>query len=281
MLWAVGGGSVIDAAKAAAGVIPCKGSISDYFHGRRDLTDRSLPLIAAPTTSGTGTELTRNAVLLEPETKIKKSIRHDSLIPRVALIDPCLTYSCPRDVMTRSGLDAFVQAVESYISKNANNTTKALALKAAGMVASNLPVAFRDADDKGSRTALAEASMLSGMAFSQSGLGAVHALAHPIGALLDLDHGLACAILLPHILRINAPCCGAEYAELGAACGGGEFVAIVKKLNASLAIPATLNGKASSDKARKFVIANCRGGSMRTNPRDLTDSEVDDLLRSL
>ncbi len=282
---AVGGGSVIDAAKAAAAIIPNTGTLEEYFHGRRELTCESLFFAAAPTTSGTGTEFTRNAVLLEPASKIKKSIRHEWLLPRVALIDPQLSYSCPREVMVFSALDALVQAVESYLSKNTNAASQALALSAVVKIVGSVRTAFTNASATASRYVLSEASMLSGMAFSQSGLGAVHALAHPIGARYFLPHGYVCAVLLPHILKVNLPSRMRELSTLSRACGGGnapeEFIAIVERLLENLDIPRDFRSHGMTEQDRCFVVANCRSNSMRTNPKQMSDSEVGSLLGKL
>ena len=281
---AVGGGSVIDVAKTAAALIPLPGMTADYFHGRLAVSGPGLFCAAAPTTAGTGAEITRNAVLVEPETKIKKSIKHDALLPAVALVDPALTLSCPRDQTVHSGLDAFVQAVESYLSLQANAVSRSLALGAVGLLFNHLQTAAREPDDLAARTKVAEGSLLSAMSFSQCGLGAVHGLAHPVGALLGVPHGLACAILLLPVLKWNLRKKQEDYAALAKACGGAtpdDFINAAKDLLRALQIPAGFSGMGLAKEHFPFVIQNSRSGSMANNPRPMSDQDIEDLLAPL
>nr|HPN84849.1 iron-containing alcohol dehydrogenase [Victivallales bacterium] len=187
ILIGIGGGSVLDATKAAAGIIPTGGQVADYFHGSSKIKSKGITFIAAPTTAGTGTELTENAVLSDKKTLTKKSIRSEHLIPDVAIIDPELTFLCPPTLATNSGMDALVQAIESLVCPESNNPSRALALKSVCLILDNLQKAV--AGDNDAKIAVAEGSMLSAMSFSQTGLGAVHGLAHPVGIKFDIPHG--------------------------------------------------------------------------------------------
>ena len=281
---AVGGGSVIDAAKAAAAIIPLDGQTADYFYGKKTIPGKGLFFAALPTTAGTGTEATPNSVLTDPETDIKKSIRHDTMFPDLAVVDPELTYSCPRDLTAHSGLDALTQAIESYISRGANTVSKALAAKAAKLIFNALPAVCSDLQNKDARNDMAEGSMITALAFSQSSLGAVHGIGHPIGSKLHVPHGLCCAILLPVILRWNQDVCSEALDELAIYCGcknGDDFIEKIKNLCRELNIPGNFREFGISPEIFPFVLNNCRSGSMRSNPRHLEDHEVIKILESL
>ncbi|OPZ26164.1 MAG: Lactaldehyde reductase [Lentisphaerae bacterium ADurb.BinA184] len=282
---AVGGGSVIDAAKAAAALVPVAGAtVRPYFDGEREIAGPGLPLIALPTTAGTGAEVTRNAVLTDSAGPAKKSLRSPFMVPRAAWVDPELTVTLPPALTAASGLDALTQAVESSLSTAAHAASLALAAEAVRLLLAALPGAYAQGGDRAARTAVAEGSLLSGMAFSQSGLGAVHGLAHPIGARLGLAHGFTCAVLLPHVLAFNAPVCGERLARLAAAAGCGTaegFVAAVASLCRTLDIPADFRGCGLTPEHVPAIVAGCRSASMKTNPRPMPDDEVRQLLGRL
>lgn len=283
-LIAIGGGSVIDAAKAAAAIIPLDGMTADYFYGKKSIPGKGLFFAALPTTSGTGTEATPNSVLSDPETDIKKSIRHDTMFPDLAIVDPELTYSCPRDLTAHSGLDALTQAIESYISRGANTVSKVLAAKAAKLIFDALPAVCSDLGNKAARNNMAEGSLITALAFSQSSLGSVHGIGHPIGSKLHVPHGLCCAILLPVILRWNKDFCSDALDELAVYCGckdGDDFIGKIKNLCRELNIPENFREFGMSREIFPFVLKNCRSGSMRSNPRHFEDHEVLEILESL
>lgn len=282
---AVGGGSVIDAAKAAAAIIPAGGSVREYFDGERRISGKGLFFAALPTTAGTGAEVTKNAVLTDRGSKIKKSIRHPLMTADLAVVDPSLTLDCPSALTAASGLDALTQAIESFVSLNANPVSRALARDAVGLLFPNLPRVYHAPDGIAARTAMAAGSLLSAMAFSQSGLGAAHGLAHPIGSLLDIPHGLACAVLLVPVCRFNSPEKAADYAELASACGldggGPGFIEALDDLVSALDITADFASFGLSEKHFPFIVANCRSNSMKGNPRFMSDEEVKTMLIDL
>jgi alcohol dehydrogenase class IV len=280
----IGGGSVIDAAKAAAVLTPLDGSVREFFHQQRTIVAPGIPFIALPTTAGTGAEITKNSVLTDQERHVKKSLRSPHMVPAAAVIDPEFTLSLSPEITAASGLDAFTQAVESYISAAAHTVSRALALKAVGRLARWLPTAYADRNSREARTHVAEGSLLSAMAFSQSGLGAVHGLAHPLGLALDLPHGLTCAVLLPHVLRWNRPACENDYETLATAVGAAgaeDFVEAVERLCSGLGIPGTFATWGLAEHHFQSVVANCRSGSMKANPRPMSDRDVLDLLAKL
>ncbi len=281
---AVGGGSVIDAAKAAAALISRVGWTGEYFRGEREIDSPGLPFLALPTTAGTGAELTRNAVLSDPRSGEKKSLRSPYMVPSVALVDPELTVSMPPGLTAASGLDAFTQAVESFLSRRANAVSRPLALESAGLLFHGLPHAYREGTNEESREHVARGSLLSAMAFSQSGLGAVHGLAHPIGSALELPHGLTCAILLPHVLEWNLPACRDDLARLARHCAGEQaegFVAAVRELTLALGIPKTFAEFGLTADHLPFILSHCRSGSMKATPRPMSDDDIERLLQPL
>lgn len=281
----VGGGSVLDCAKTAAALSPLEGSVMDYFSGKRTIPGKGLFFAAIPTTAGTGTEITANAVLQDTNSKQKKSIRHITMIPDLALVDPELTKDAPAELTANSGLDAFVQAVESYLSKKANTVSRAIALESARLVAENLRGAVEYPDNLEFRSGMAEGSMLSAMAFSQSGLGAVHGMAHPIGALLGIPHGLCCAILLLPVLEFNRDGAEKDYARLAEICGAGtqaeDFINFVAKFCRSLKVPSGLKDWKLEKSHYQFIIKNSRSNSMSCNRREFTDANIAELLDKL
>lgn len=279
-----GGGSVMDTAKAGAALAPLGGNTIDYFYGKRSIDRRGIPFIAMPTTAGTGAEVTKNSVLTDPDTLIKQSIRDPRMVAVAALIDPELTLTLPPAITASSGLDALTQALESYICTRANSVSRALAARAIELIFPSLPVVYEDGENREHRTLMAEGSLLSAMAFSQSGLGAVHGLAHPLGAMLDVQHGLTCAILLPYILEFNASVSSPHYAELGAQLGLGgaqEFIDAIRALCDRLNVPSTFSDHGLQAKHSDFIIANCRSNSMKANPREISDTQVENLLAAL
>ena len=280
----VGGGSVLDTAKTAAAIAPAAGMTRDYFYGEREIAGAGIPFVALPTTAGTGAEISKNSVLTDPETWFKRSIRSPLMLAAAAVCDAELTVSMPPEISATSGLDALTQAIEAYVTRKANSATSALARQAVELIMPNLPRAYRDGQDRAARQAMTEGSLLTAMSFSQCGLGAVHGLAHPIGARLKLKHGYTCAVLLPHILKYNAPVCEAQLGCLAQAVdltGAPRFVAAIEKLCAELQIPASFKQDGLDSSHYDFILANCRSNSMKGNPRDMPDEAVLALLESL
>ena len=203
---AIGGGSVIDTAKAIAILLPNGGDPLDYLEvagpGRK-ITQPAVPCVAVPTTAGTGAEVTANAVLASPAHGVKASLRSTLMIPRVALVDPQLTVSCPPRVTAASGLDALTQCLEPFVSVRANPLTDGLAREGLRRAAGGLRAAYADGNDLGARTEMALCSLLGGIALANAKLGAVHGLAGVIGGTADVPHGVACAALLAPVMEAN------------------------------------------------------------------------------
>ena len=282
---ALGGGSVIDCAKAAAALCPLPGSCRDYFSGQREIPGKGLFFAAVPTTAGTGAEMTSNSVLTDPETKIKQSLRSPFMMPDAALNDPELLRGMSPRTIACCGLDAFVQAAECCTSTKANPFSRALAGAALKKLAVNLPLFHRDPENADARRETCEGSMMTGIAFAQTGLGAVHGLAHPAGSLLKIPHGEACAILMPSVFRFNAETVPGPYAEMAALLGldgtAEAFLDFSARLAESFGIPSTMRSFGLKREHFPFLIRNCRSGSMKSNPREMSDSQVEALLENL
>ena len=203
---AVGGGSALDAGKAIAALATNTGDVFDYLEvvGRgMALGTAPLPFVAIPTTAGTGSEVTKNAVLAVPERRVKVSLRSPLMLPRAAIIDPELTRTLPPAATAFTGLDALTQNIEPFLSQRATPLTDALCRDGIGRVARSLHRAWTDGEDLDAREDMAVASLCGGLALANAGLGAVHGLAGPIGGMFSAPHGAVCAALLPQVFRIN------------------------------------------------------------------------------
>ena len=201
-----GGGSALDAAKAIAAMLTNEGGLLDYVEiiGRgRALTKLSAPFIAIPTTAGTGSEVTRNAVLASPEHKLKVSLRSPLMAARVAVVDPELTCDLPPTLTASTGLNALTQLIEPFVCNRANPMTDGLCIEGLRRAARSLRVAFSKGRDKDAREDMAVASLFGGLALANAGLGAVHGFAGPIGGSFSAPHGAICAALLPHVMAMN------------------------------------------------------------------------------
>ena len=299
----IGGGSVIDAGKAVAALLPHGSSAMDHLEGvgrSVPYAGPSLPSVAVPTTAGTGSEATRNAVLSERGPNgFKKSFRHDALTPVQAVVDPALIASCPRDTIAASGMDAVTQLIESFVSPRASVFTDALASDGLRAARTALPVWHAGGEGTAAaRSAMAYAALLSGVCLSQAGLGAVHGLASPLGAFFPIPHGVICGTLLAAITRVNIEAIRAReprnpalarYARVGSVLAGTEDAspdeatgALVRMLEAwteRMTLP-RLGACGVRSQDLDAVVRDCRPGSMRTNPIVLTDAELRGVLES-
>lgn len=300
----IGGGSVLDAAKAIAGLLKPGNSVMDHLEGvgpEHPYHGPATPFIAVPTTAGTGSEATKNAVLSTHGTNgFKKSFRDDQLVPQYAVVDPDLLASCPKALVAANGMDALTQLIESYVSTRANPFTDALALDGIKAVRDGLLAWYdntAETEEEG-RQKMAYAALLSGICLAQTGLGSVHGLAAPLGAFFPIPHGAACGTLLAEATKANIDLMEARepnnpaltrYAHIGRLFRGRThvddvgarvfLVHVLKEWTEKLDLPRlSAYGMAEADVPR--VVANCRGSSMKTNPIVLSDDEVAAIVKA-
>lgn len=293
----IGGGSVIDAAKAVAAKLPNPGDLMDYLEviGRgRSLDNPSLPCIAVPTTAGTGAEVTRNAVLRSEAHGVKVSLRSPTMLPVRAMVDPELTLSVPPDVTAGTGLDALTQLQEAFVSRRANPLTDGLCREGLRRAARSLERAFTHGADGVAREDMALASLFGGLALANAGLGAVHGFAGPLGGMLPAAHGMICAALLPDVMDANIRVLAerdsdnpslARYRETAvlltgqAGAAAEDGVAWVRGICQRLNVPSlgsTGFGAAQTDEA---VSKARQASSMKGNPVALTEEELAAVFR--
>ncbi len=273
---AVGGGSVIDLAKAAAGLRDAPEPTAAYQAGA-PIPPAVLPFVAAPTTAGTGSEATVVAVLTDPARALKQSIRHPSFLPRLVVLDAGLLRSCPPRTIAASGLDAFVQALESHVSRHATPFTRALSeLALAAIDRTLLPVYHGDFSGAAD---LLEGSYLAGIALSHARLGVVHGLAHPLGSRWHAAHGLTCAVCLPAALAFNRPVIGVALAGLRDRLGV-DVEARVAEWMAAMRLVSPFAGEPVRDR-EAIIRETLASGSTAANPRPVAAADVDALLQAI
>jgi alcohol dehydrogenase class IV len=290
---AVGGGSVMDCAKAVAAIARNEGPVENYVEGvgtGRELAADPIPMIAAPTTSGTGAEMTRNAVIADRRRSYKKSLRDPRMIPAAALIDPALTCSCPRAVTAGAGMDAVTQLIEPCISVKRRPGPTALALRALRHAGAALPRCCTDPQDLAAREAMALVGAVSGICLANAGLGLVHGIASGLGAWFPVPHGMICGVLLPHALHYNRDACPEE---LGAALGAflhedevgsaviDRGIAAVQALNDEIGLPPDLKHLGLTEAQVRAVAEASMGSSMSGNPIPMDPDRVYAFLRPL
>lgn len=296
----VGGGSVLDGAKAIAGLLRVDHSVMDYLEGvgpELPYQGPALPFIAVPTTAGTGSEATKNAVLSLPGKQgFKKSFRHELLVPRYAVVDPELLATCPPELIAANGMDALTQLIESYVSIKANPFTDALAWSGIEAARDGL-LPWYEQGGAQSRSNMAYAALLSGITLAQVGLGSVHGLASPLGAFFPIPHGVVCGTLVAaaseiniRALQIREPEHPAliKYARLGELLTQNEYSNTTVACNALIKILTDWTERLSLPPLRNYgvtaadfehIVKHSRGSSMKTNPIVLTDEEIGEILQ--
>jgi alcohol dehydrogenase class IV len=298
----LGGGSAIDAAKAVAGLVSNGGAALDYMEvvGKgQKITQAAAPWIAVPTTAGAGAEVTRNAVIGAPDKHFKASIRGEQLLARVALVDPELAVDVPPSVTASSGMDALCQCIEAYTSSGAQPMTDAVAMRGIKSAAGSLERAVENGRNIDARQGMALAALLSGIALTNAGLGAVHGFAAPLGANFPVPHGTICAALLPHVIAANVDALRlqstdhptlARYAEIGRALTGDATMSNSAAIEAAVNRCGELARKFEIPPLRKFGVSTAdvepmvelarKASSMRYNPIQLTPQILADILHA-
>jgi len=274
----VGGGSAHDCAKTVALVAANGGEVRD-LEGVDRSAHRSVPLICVNTTSGSGADVSRYAVITDPARELKMIIADRHLMPRLAINDPLLTVGLPRNVTVASGLDALTHAIEAYVSSQASELTDIYALRAIELIAGSLERAVEDGDDLEARDSMMLGSLLAGLAINSALVGAVHAMAHALGGVYDLPHGVCNAILLPHVVEYNEPVARERYARIARVFAPGasarRLPALLRRLGDRVGLP---KGLAALDVERERIpdlAARAMSDlTMTTNPRPMSEQDV-------
>lgn len=297
-LVAIGGGSAIDLAKALAARATNTGgdSIRDYLEGvgrGLSLTAAPLPLLAMPSTAGTGTEATKNAVISSYDPPFKKSLRSDLMVPRAVLVDPELTVSLPATTTAYTGMDAITQLIESFVSNRRRPIPQALCRQGLTLAIPAIARAVQEPEERSAREAMAHAALLSGLALANSGLGLAHGVAAALGVQCRVPHGLACALMLPTAMDVNRNAARTEFLELAPLLTGGRHrwndageaaqacADRIRDLCAEVGIPARLRDVGVRPEQLPDIVACSRGNSMSGNPQTVTDQELLVLLEAL
>lgn len=294
---ALGGGAAIDLAKAAGAMATNQESptVKDYLEGvgrGLELLNEPLPVLAMPTTAGTGAEATRNAVISCYDPPFKKSLRDRRLVPRIALVDPELTVTVPPEVTAASGMDAITQLIESFISRKAQPIPQALCIEGLALAAGAIAEAVEEGTSRRARERMAHAALLSGMALANSGLGMAHGVAAALGTRCRVPHGVACAVMLPVALRVNAKAREHELARLahrlfarGRFTSPQEAVGVlieeIEVLCDRVGVPRRLSELGVRGEQIPALVKDSRGSSMSGNPVDLSDKQLTGLLEEL
>lgn len=292
----LGGGSVIDTGKAIAALLTNGGQPLDYLEvigGGRPITRAAAPCIAIPTTAGTGAEVTRNAVLGAREQRVKVSMRSPLMLPRLAIVDPELTYDLPPAITASTGLDALTQLIEPYVSHASNPLTDALCREGMMRAARSLRRACESGHDESARADMALASLFGGLALANAKLGAVHGLAGPLGGMFPAPHGATCAALLPHVIEVNLTALRrrqsdhpalARYQEVACLLTGdaqaqaADAVSWTQTLCRDLQIPPLRTYGLTDRDFATLIDSAARASSMQGNPVRLEPAELAEIL---
>jgi alcohol dehydrogenase class IV len=292
-LIAIGGGSPIDAAKAISALATNPAKITDFM-GANKIPKPGAPLIAIPTTAGTGSEVTQFTIITDTAKDIKMLIASPMVMPRVALVDPLMTLKMPQSITAATGLDALTHAIEGYVSVKAQPVTDVLALQAIRVISANLRQAWSNGDNLEARTNMMISALEAGLAFSNSSVALVHGMARPIGAYFHVAHGVSNAALLPTVIEFSIPGNPRRYADIAEAMGevteglsvlDAAYLAAdaVQRLNEDLKVP-TLKGLGVEEKKFNTVINQMAAdalasGSPGNNPRKATQAEIVELYK--
>ena len=287
---AVGGGSAIDAAKAIAVLVSNGGSVFDY-EGIDKIPRPIPPLVAAPTTAGTGADVSQFAVITDTARGLKATLIGKTLVPDISLTDPCLLVTMPDWLAATTGLDALTHGVEAYVSRAASFLTDEHALSAVALVGTHLARSVHDPEDRAARLGMARASLSAGLAFTNAILGAAHAISHQIGGALDLPHGMLNAVLLPHVVRFNAVAAPGRFRRLAEALGvsgaaqladdevGDALALQIAELAGAIGAPRRLADiGVRTGHLPAFARQTLADACLTTNPRAVSEADVTAIL---
>lgn len=293
LIIAIGGGSVIDTAKGIALLATNKGSLRDY-EGLEKIPKPQAPLIAVPTTAGTGSEVTKFTVITDVERKRKMLIGSVNIIPKIAIVDPLLTISMPQDITMSTGMDALTHAIEAYISIKAQPITDLLAIEAIKLISKYLRRAWANGEDIEAREKVMLGSLLAGLAFSNSSVALVHGMARPLGAYFNIPHGLSNAILLPHVMEFTyisnpekfmniASYMNEKIEGLSIIEAAKLSIEAIKKLCKDIKVPSLKNIGIKEEELNKLVPKMAEeaiaSGSPANNPRKASIEEIVEIYK--
>ncbi len=288
---AAGGGSSMDVAKVVAALAAHGGVVRDY-EGIGKVPGPVVPSVAIPTTAGTGSEVTVFAVITDRQRKFKMTIGSPFLVPQVAICDPELTVSMPKPLTAATGMDALTHGIESFINTTVNPIAKTLALEAVRLIGGALRTAYRTGSDLQARSTMLLGSTMAAMAFTRTRLGNVHAMSHPLGAVFDVPHGVANAILLPYVMAWNLPSCMKTYPQIGGAMGEAvdgrpaeqasqRAVDAVRGLSRDVGIPERLRDVGVTRDAIPALATDAmKSGNVLVNPRPTTYEDIVQLFET-
>ncbi len=289
-LIAVGGGSSIDCAKAI-GVLYSENSKSiDGYYGEGNVKAELPPFIALPTTSGTGSEITFSAVITDTDQDRKRSVRSEKSVPDVAILDPELTRTLPKELTAFSGMDAFTHSLEAYTAKTANPISNALALYSMELIIDNLPTVVEEPYDLEARSNMLVASSMAGMAFNHSDVASVHCMAEALGGKYDAPHGMCNSIILPYMMEYNKSYCPEKYAKIAermgydfvdASEGAEKAVKGIKKMNEELGIPSIHETALKKEDIEELAKISAENLSNESNPRPMSKEDYVGLFEKM
>lgn len=281
----LGGGSAIDTAKAVSVLSKNQGPVDEYLSENRKITNRGFPLIAIPTTAGTGTEVTQYASIIDEKKKHKLSLSHEYIHPNIAIVDPILTVSMPKSVTATTGLDALSQCIEAYWSKNHTPISDIFALNGIDLIFQNLVNAFNFSENMEFREKMALASLFSGIAISITETTIVHSVSYPLTTQFDVPHGLACALTLPSFIRFNSKVVKSRICSIARTIGVKtieELIKEVEELISSLEIPKKLSDVGIQRKDIEVILRDgFRPDRAENNPRKVTREDLKAILEDL
>lgn len=288
---ALGGGSPLDAAKGISIMLTNSGSIVDYEKKQPEVP--GVPVVAVPTTAGTGSEVSKFIVITDTRRKVKMLIGGETLIPKVAILDGELTLMVPPDVTAATGMDALTHAIEAYISKKAQPATGVQALSAIKLISENLAKAVQNGENMDARNNMLFAQMQAGLAFSNASVALVHAMSRPLGAYFGVPHGLANAILLPRVMEYNRAACAEKFKDIAETMGENTSglsireasnlaVKAVKELYAETGLPVKLRDVGVKEEMIETLVKDAiKSGSALVNPRKASLEDLVDIYKSI
>lgn len=285
----LGGGSVIDAAKAIAVLANKEGKAEDYLEGKRRIEYQGLDFVAIPTTAGTGAEVTPNAVLVDEDRTVKDSLRGKFLFAKLAIIDPELTLSLPKDYTAYCGMDALSQSIESFVSTGASPLTDGICLESIRLIVENVLKVYRNPNDISARINMSYAAVLSGVALCNARMGAVHGIVHPLGALRRIPHGLLCGLILPYVMEFNLEKVKEKYAVISEFFGikglsskekAEKSISEIKGLLKKLNFPSNLKelNIRKEDFSKIARDSYLHSGSLKANPVEVKEEDIIEIL---